>query len=94
MKQWDRLYRTRDHRMVGGVLGGISEKTGVSAPLLRIIYVIFTVTTGIWSGVLLYVLAMVIIPEEPADGVVFAPTPPAPPAPRPPAPRVPQPPAV
>jgi len=86
-----KLYRSRTNRMIGGVIGGFAEYLGVDATVLRVIYAFLSLFTGIWWGVLLYVIAMIIVPEQtyPAGWVPAA----APPAPTPPpsaAPPVPQ----
>ena len=87
-----KLYRSRTNRMIGGVLGGFAEYLGIDATVLRVIYAFLALFTGFVWGVLLYILAMIIVPEEayPA-GWVPAPAPPAPAPPAPPvAPPVPQ----
>lgn len=78
------LRRSRSDRMVGGVIGGVAERTGMSATALRVIYAVVTVLTGVWTGVVLYILGMVLIPEGLAavyQGSVHTPPPAAPPVP-------------
>ena len=58
-----RLYRSREDRMVGGVCGGIAQHLSVDPTLIRLLYVLFALTGG--SGVLAYIIMLVIIPEEP-----------------------------
>lgn len=65
-----RLYRSRDSRMIGGVLGGLGDFLGVDPTWLRIGYVIFGVLTWFWPSVVIYVIAMIIVPEQPVGGVV------------------------
>ncbi|MDZ4168360.1 MAG: PspC domain-containing protein [Coriobacteriia bacterium] len=64
-----RLLRSRSERMVAGVLGGLGAYFGIDPTWLRIIYVVFAVMTGFWIAVLLYLVAMVLVPEEPRPGV-------------------------
>jgi phage shock protein C len=64
-----RLFRSRTDRKIGGVLGGAAVFFGVDASLLRLGFVVATVLTGFWFGFLLYVIAMVVVPEEFAVGV-------------------------
>lgn len=57
-----KLYRGRD-RKVAGVCGGIAEYFGWDPSIVRIGWVIFTLIGG--SGVLAYIIAMIIMPERP-----------------------------
>ncbi len=58
-----RLYRSRDQRMLFGVCGGIGEYFDFDPTLVRLIFIIFALVFG--SGILLYILMWLIIPEEP-----------------------------
>lgn len=60
-----RLMRSRSERMIGGVLGGLASYLGVDPTLVRIVYVVFAVITGLGLAVVLYLIAMVLVPEEP-----------------------------
>lgn len=69
-----RLYRSRNDRWLGGVLGGLGAYLGIDPLLLRIIVIVLTVLGSGWL-VLAYIVMWVVVPEEP-----FAPMPPATPA--------------
>jgi len=60
-----RLYRSRSDRMIGGVLGGLGTYLGIDPTWVRIAYVILAVLTSFGPAILVYVLAMIIVPEEP-----------------------------
>lgn len=77
--QGKRLYRSRTERMVGGVLGGLANYLGIDPTLLRIVYVIIAFTGNAGPALLAYVIALVVIPEEPLDSEQQAPPPPPPP---------------
>lgn len=88
-----RLYRSREERMVAGVLGGAAKWLGVNPTPLRVVYALFTFFSFGW-GILAYVLAAVLLPEEPwsvSEGYTPPTPPPAPPVPAPPAPASPAP---
>ena len=57
-----RLYRSKSNKIIAGVCGGIGEYFGVDPVLIRLLWVIFTLMGG--AGVLAYIIAWIIIPEE------------------------------
>ena len=59
-----RLYRSRDDRMLFGVAGGMARYLGVDPAITRLVWVALVLAVG--AGVLLYIVAAIIIPEEPA----------------------------
>ena len=63
------LKRSRTDRMVAGVCGGIGEYLGIDPNVIRLVWVIITIFS-FGTGVLAYLLAWLIIPEEapPATG--------------------------
>jgi phage shock protein PspC (stress-responsive transcriptional regulator) len=66
------LRRSRTDRRIGGVCGGIGEYFGIDPNAVRLIWIVATVfTMGI--GVLLYLLAWLLIPEEGALSTGTAP---------------------
>lgn len=75
------LYRSRTDRMVGGVLAGIAARMGVDSTIVRVVFVVLALMTSGFVAVLLYVVALVVVPEEPVAGIASAPFVPTPPAP-------------
>jgi phage shock protein C len=64
-KEPKRLYRSRTDRKITGVLGGWAAYLGADPSLVRIGYVLVTVLTGFFPGILLYLLMVFVIPVEP-----------------------------
>lgn len=58
-----RLIRSRTNKMICGVCGGIGEYFHIDPTIIRLIWVILTIG-GFGSGLLAYIVAAVIIPEE------------------------------
>lgn len=58
-----RLYKSRTDRMIDGVCGGIAKYFNLDATLVRIAWVLLTLLGG--SGILLYIVAMIVMPKEP-----------------------------
>ena len=57
-----RLYRRRQGRIVAGVCAGLAAYLGVDPNLIRLAFAVLTVFGG--GGVLLYLVAWAVIPEE------------------------------
>lgn len=57
-----RLYRSRRNRMLAGVCAGIADYFNVDPTLIRLIAV---VTGCLGGGLLAYIIAAIIIPNEP-----------------------------
>lgn len=64
-KKQKRLYRSKENKMIAGVCGGVGEYFGADPVIVRLAYVLLTAFTGFIPGVLLYIIAMIIIPERP-----------------------------
>ena len=61
------LSRPRTDRMIFGVCSGFARKLGISSNLSRLIFSAFTFFTAGILGILLYLLAFLIIPQEPVE---------------------------
>ncbi len=59
-----RLYKSNSNRMICGVCGGIGEYLGIDPTLVRLIWAVLACSG---TGIIVYILAAVIIPQEP-DG--------------------------
>ena len=58
----NRLRRSRD-RMVAGVCGGLAEWLGWKANRVRVAYVILSVLSAAFPGLLVYLLLWLLIPD-------------------------------
>src|SRR5579864_4484067 len=75
-----RLYRSRSDYWIAGVCGGLGRYFGVDSNPIRLGFVVLAAWNGL--GVLLYLVTVLIVPEEPTEEIAARPD--APPA-RPPA---------
>lgn len=57
-----KLYRSEKNRMIAGVCGGLAEYFDVDPVVVRLLWVVFTFFIG--SGILIYILACIIMPNE------------------------------
>ena len=60
-----KLYRSRENKLVAGVLSGFAEYFDQDATFWRLGFIIVLILTGLMPGVLIYLVAWVIIPERP-----------------------------
>lgn len=63
----NRLYRSKKERMLGGVCAGLGEYLDVDPTVIRLVWVVVTVLS-LGTGILAYLLAWIIIPEEDTPG--------------------------
>ena len=61
-----KLLRSRNDKVLSGVCGGLAKYLSLDVTILRIVWAIIAVSTG-GMGLIAYVLAAVIIPQEPFD---------------------------
>ena len=62
------LRRSRDRRIIAGVLGGIAERFDLNVTLLRVLYVIVSIASAAFPGILVYLILWLLIPvRRPED---------------------------
>jgi phage shock protein PspC (stress-responsive transcriptional regulator) len=60
----ERLYRSRTDRVIGGVAAGVAQSLDVDPTLVRIIWAVLVIPTG-GIAALVYLIMLVVVPEEP-----------------------------
>jgi phage shock protein C len=58
------LRRSRTDRMIAGVCGGLAAWLGWDPVVVRIAYVIVSILSAAFPGILVYILLWVVMPEE------------------------------
>jgi len=61
-----RLYRSATNRKLSGVCGGIAEYYGSDPVAIRLAALVLLIVTGVFPGLLAYIVAALVIPERPA----------------------------
>lgn len=69
----ERLYKSRDDRMLFGVAGGMAEWMDLDPAIVRLVWALLILAGGV--GLLLYIIAAIVIPEAPYGAVGAAPAP-------------------
>lgn len=73
----DRLYRSRDDRMLAGVAGGLAEYWDADPSLIRIIWALLVLVTG-GVALVIYIVMAFVVPDEDALTYALPATPPTP----------------
>ena len=73
----DRFYRSVDDRVLAGVCGGLAVRLALDPSLVRILWVVVALVTGLFPLLVLYVIMAAVVPEDPGGfaGVGPSPTP-------------------
>ena len=64
----ERLYRSSTQRMLSGVCGGLGEYFNIDPTLVRIVYILVTIATGVLLGIGLYIVLWLIVPSQASVG--------------------------
>jgi len=57
------LQRSRKSKMIAGVCGGIAEWLGWDPTWVRVIYVLVSILSSVFPGILIYVILWIVMPE-------------------------------
>jgi len=57
------LRRSRSDKMIAGVVGGLAKHFGIDSTLARVLYVVGSIVSAAFPGILVYVLLWAIIPQ-------------------------------
>ena len=52
--------------MIAGVCAGLAHHFGLDVTLMRVLYVLVSVRSAAFPGILVYIVLWIVIPEEPA----------------------------
>ena len=58
-----RLRRSRSNKMIAGVIGGLARYFGIDPTVARFLYVILSVVSVAFPGMVVYIILWVIMPE-------------------------------
>lgn len=57
------LRRSRRYRLLGGVCGGLAEWLGWDVTLVRVLYVVVSVVSAGFPGILAYIILWFVMPD-------------------------------
>lgn len=58
------LNRSRSDRMIAGVCGGLAKRFDMNPTLVRVLYVMGSIISAAFPGILVYIIMWVLIPSE------------------------------
>jgi len=58
------LSRSLNDRMIAGVMGGIAHRFGWNPTLVRVLYVVISLASAAFPGILIYLLLWRLMPNE------------------------------
>ena len=58
------LSRSRDDRVLAGVMGGIARRFGWNSTLVRVLFVVLSILSAAFPGIIVYLILWLLIPEE------------------------------
>jgi phage shock protein PspC (stress-responsive transcriptional regulator) len=59
------LHRSREHRLIAGVCGGIADWLGWNPTAVRVLYVLVSVLSAAFPGILVYLALWLLMPKTP-----------------------------
>lgn len=59
------LYRSRRYNIIAGVCGGLAEWLDWSPTAVRLLYVILSVVSAGFPGILVYIILWAVMPKNP-----------------------------
>jgi phage shock protein PspC (stress-responsive transcriptional regulator) len=59
------LYRSRRNSMIAGVCGGLAEWLGWSPVWVRLLYILISILSVAFPGIIVYIILWVVMPKSP-----------------------------
>ena len=60
------LQRSRENRKIAGVCGGIAEWLGWDPTVVRVLYVVASIASVAFPGILVYLILWLVMPKAPS----------------------------
>ena len=62
-----KLYRSEKNKIFAGICGGLGEYFNIDPTALRLAWLLIVIFTGVFPGVIAYILAIFVIPLPPGS---------------------------
>lgn len=64
-----RLTRSNREKMIAGVCGGLAEYLDMDPTVVRVLYVLVSILSAAFPGIIAYIVLMFLMPPPPAEQV-------------------------
>ena len=61
------LQRSRQNRRIAGVCGGLAEWLGWDPTIVRVLYILVSILSVAFPGILVYLILWVVMPKAPRE---------------------------
>jgi phage shock protein C len=58
------LRRSRSNRRIAGVVAGLAHYFGIDVTLARVLYVLISIFSAAFPGILVYLILWIVVPQE------------------------------
>jgi phage shock protein PspC (stress-responsive transcriptional regulator) len=58
------LRRSRSNRWIAGVVAGLAHYFGIDVTLARVLYVLISIFSAAFPGILVYLILWIVVPQE------------------------------
>lgn len=58
------LRRSRSNRVIAGVVDGLADYLGMDATVARVLYVLISILSAAFPGILVYIILWIVLPAE------------------------------
>jgi phage shock protein C len=58
------VLRSRQDRIIAGVCGGLARSLGWSPTAVRLLYVLVSILSAAFPGILVYIILWIVMPED------------------------------
>ncbi len=62
-----KLYKSKENKVFSGIIGGLGEYFNVDPVILRLLWIVIVISTGIFPGILAYIIAIWVVPKNPKE---------------------------
>lgn len=62
-----KLYRSNTNKVFAGIIGGLGEYFEIDPVIIRLFWVLLVIFSGVVPGVLVYIIALIVVPSKPAE---------------------------